>query len=221
MDMFINKVNYFLYPDKRLESCCADFKDKDISIEDFSVYCVNMFYKRFGIEFDFLRIIPDKADSAFVEGQKRCLVDLFKQCLYWLNIGKGVQEEIWDKLLKMFYRDLRFQLLKIDRKYLMSTYDPILKSELKEYALCSGNAFHHLKNLYTHTNYVIGNDELVNHMQNAADDQYTIFKKTIQFISALVSAKSKQDIHGVVENLYSKNIPSARLTACEPHMFPL
>lgn len=109
--------------------------------------CVNMFYKRFGIEFDFLRITSDKTNTDFVEEQKHCLVDLFSQCLYWLKIGKQIEESIWDKLLRMFYRDLRFQLSKIDIKYLILTYNPFLKSELRESALCSSRAFHQLMKL--------------------------------------------------------------------------
>lgn len=227
MDMFINKANYFLYPDKRLKSCNADLKgkdkgkDKDISVEDFSFYCVNMFYKRFGIEFDFLRITSDKTDAAFVEGQKCCLVDLFRQCLYWLQIGKKIHKNMWDKLLRMFYRDLRFQLSKIDITYLMLTYNPFLKSELREYALCSNRAFHQLKNLYTHTNYVVGNDALVDRMNKAAIEQFKKAEDTVRLIYSLVFAENKQDINEVVENLCSQNPPPIRLTACEPHIYPV
>ena len=183
-----------------------------------------MFYKRFGIEFDFLRITSDKTNTDFVEEQKHCLVDLFIQCLYWLKIGKQIEESIWNKLLRMFYRDLRFQLSKIDIKYLILTYNPFLKSELREYALCSSRAFHQMKNLYTHTNYAVGNDALVDRMHKAAIEQFKKAKATVRLISSLISAENKEDINNeVVEDLCSQNQPPTpiRLASYEPHIYPI
>lgn len=207
MDMFINKMNYFLYPDKRSKSDNANLKDRDISVDDFSLYCVNMFYKRFGIDFNFLRITSDKTNTDFVEEQKHCLVHLFSQCLYWLKKVKKTDENVWDELLRIFYRDLRFQLSKIDIIYLIREYNPFLPYELREYAQCSIIAYHKLKKLYMHANYVLGNDELVNEMQKFSNEQLKKSEDTVRLISSLVSAENKQDIKAVVEGLCFKNPP--------------
>lgn len=54
MSGFLNKCRYFIYPENRMQDCKID-----ISVREFSERCVTMFFKRFGINFGFLRINSD------------------------------------------------------------------------------------------------------------------------------------------------------------------
>lgn len=199
MDMFLNKVKYFLYPQKRSEQ----YK-KDISVKDFSSYCVNMFYRRFGIDFDFLRITPDETNVAFVEKQKECLVDLFRDCLYFISEKmkiEKVEKGTWNRLLMIEYQNIRYQLFQEDREYLFSKYNVFLRPELEDYVSSFSRAFHHLKRVYRDGVVVIGKSEFLYDLHKDAQMQYVKAKCTIDLIFCIISATEKSDILNQIQKL--------------------
>ena len=195
MDMFLIKVKYFLYPQKRSEQ----YK-KDISVKDFSSYCVNMFYRRFGIDFDFLRITPDETSVAFVGKQKDCLVDLFQNCLYFLQRVERVEKKTWNGLLMIEYQNIRYQLFLENKNYLFLKYNAFLKSELKDYASSFSSAFHHLKEVYR-GGVIIGKNDFLNRLREDAQLQYIKARCTVDLISSIISATGKSDILNKIEKL--------------------
>ncbi|MGN1086063.1 MAG: hypothetical protein ACI4Q5_03420 [Porcipelethomonas sp.] len=200
-NMLIYKIMYFLYPEKRFES----FKN-DISVEDFSSYCVSMFYRRFGIEFDFLRIKPDTAPAEFVEEQKTCLINLYESCLGLLMNKKEVNTDIFRMILNMFYQEYRLKLTNINLQYLISEYDPCLKSELKECVFAYSNSFHRLKQLYPKEGYLAGRNEIVNQLSKIPDIQIEQVDNTLNLISDVISAQNKQDVEKTVKSMSVNNL---------------
>lgn len=151
---FLNKCRYFIYPKNRTENYKVD-----ISVRDFSERCVAMFFKRFGINFSFLRINSDNEN--FIKVQKRCLENLFEQIISMFSRQKNVEENNFLRLLEMYYCRYRFELYNTDMDCLLNNYNVIMQSELSDYLICTTNAFHSLKFIYTRANYVVGRKECV------------------------------------------------------------
>lgn len=178
---FLNKCRYFLYPEKRAEHYKAD-----ISVRTFSECCVTMFFKRFGVNFSFLRINSDH--EKFVEVQKKCIENLFEQVLSWFRKRKSLEEHDFLQLLEMCYCRYRFELYNIDKDYFLNNYEYLLQSELNDYNNCSIKAFHKLKIMYTKSNNTAGNvsylDEIKAYYKVQMDIIQSIWKSITETIAS-------------------------------------
>ncbi len=178
---FLNKCKYFIYPENRTENYKVD-----ISVRDFSERCVAMFFKRFGINFNFLRINSD--NEKFVEVQKKCLENLFEQIISMFSRQKGFGENNFLHLLEMYYCRYRFDLHKIDMDYMFIHYDVIMQSELNDYLICTTNAFHSLKFIYTRANYVVGRKEYIQEIRKHYQKQIKEIKSACRLIADIVKS---------------------------------
>ena len=131
----------------------------DISVREFSERCIAMFFKRFGINFNFLRINSD--NKKFIEIQKKCLENLFEQIISMFSKHGDFEEREFLYFLKMYYCRYRLELYNTDMKFLFDNYDVLIQSELNNYITYTTKAFHKLKSIYTRAKYVYGRDEYI------------------------------------------------------------
>jgi len=178
---FLNKCRYFIYPEKRTENYKVD-----ISVREFSERCVAMFFKRFGINFSFLRINSDNEN--FVKVQKKCLENLFEQIISLFSRQKDFKENDFLHLLEMYYCRYRFELYNTDMDCLFNNYNAIMQSELSDYLICTTNAFHKLKFIYTKANYVVGRKEYIQEIRKHYREQINEIKSACRLISDTVKS---------------------------------
>ncbi len=195
---FLNKCRYFIYPKNRTENYKVD-----ISVRDFSERCVTMFFKRFGINFSFLRINSDNEE--FVKMQQRCLENLFEQIISMFSRQKEFSENDFLHLLEMYYCRYRFDLHNADMDYMLSHYDVIMQSELSDYLVITTDAFHKLKFIYTRANYVVGRKEYIQEIRKHYREQINEIKLACRLIADTVKSGKNN-----VENF---NIPDLSAVA--------
>ncbi|MCM1507888.1 MAG: hypothetical protein NC177_12270 [Ruminococcus flavefaciens] len=172
---FLNKCRYFIYPENRTESYKAD-----IPLREFSERCVDMFFKKFGINFSFLRI--DSDNTMFVEVQKKCLENLFEQIISLFCKYGSFDEKEFLHFLEMYFCRYRFELYNTDMNCLFSNYDVFTQSELSDYVICTTNAFYKLKFIYTRSNYVVGREEYIRKIRNHYQVQMNEIQSTFRLV---------------------------------------
>lgn len=201
---FLNKCRYFIYPEKRMENYKVD-----ISVKEFSERCIAMFVKRFGINFSFMRINSD--NKKFVAMQKKCLENLFEQIILMFSKQKTFSKNDFLYLLEMYYCRYRFELYNVDMNYLIKNYDVILQSELSDYVICTTNAFHKLKFIYTRATYVIGYEEYIREIRMQYDKQIKWLQSTCRLISDIFDANKKEDVKQYIGSLENHVYNSDRM----------
>lgn len=196
---FLNKCRYFIYPENRSEQYKAD-----ISVKDFSERCVFMFFKRFGINYSFLRITPELTDNKeFIAVQKRCLEDLFEQIMKNFMIQKCYEEDDFLCLLKLYFCRYRFDLYKIDMGYLLGHYDILMQSELNDYLIYTTNAFHKLKFIYSGSK-VVGRKEFISMLKNNYIKQIKKLNGTFNAIADVMKAKKKENVEKYLNEIFKE-----------------
>lgn len=183
---FLNKCRYFIYPENRIESYKID-----ISVREFSERCVTVFFKRFGMNFSFLRINSD--NKKFIEVQKKCLENLFEQIISIFHKYDVFEEKEFLNFLKMYYCRYRFDLYNTDMKCLFSNYDVLMRSELNDYVRYTTNAFHKLKSIYTRARHIYERDEYILEIRR----HYQKNIKDIETVCEQVSDAMKSGVNNI------------------------
>lgn len=196
---FLNKCRYFIYPERRAEQYKAD-----ISVKNFSERCVLMFFKRFGINYSFLRITPELTDNKeFIAEQKRCLEDLFEQIIKNFMIQSSYEENFFADMLKLYYCRYRFDLYKVDMGYLLGHYDILMQSELNDYLIYTTDAFHKLKFIYSGSK-AVGLKEFISTVKNQYTRQIKELNKTLNVLADVMKAKKKENVEKYLNKIFKE-----------------
>lgn len=196
---FLNKCRYFIYPEKRFKQYKAD-----ISLKDFSERCVFMFSKRFGINLSFLRITPGLTENEeFISEQKRCLEDLFVQIMKNFMIQSCYKESFFSDILRLYYCRYRFDLYRVDMRYLLGNYDLLMQSELNDYLFYTTDAFHKLKFICTESK-VIGRKSFVETLKTNYTKQIKELNETFNATADVMKAKKKEDVEEYLNKIFKE-----------------
>lgn len=132
VNFFINKCRYFIYPEQREKIYInSSGKVMDISVDEFSDRCINLFFLHFGINFSFLRIEKDD-NTKFAHQQKKFLEDLFYQTVSLFKRDKTEKSHKSEIifLLKLLFVKYRYILFSVDKERLQK-FNPYLNDEVK------------------------------------------------------------------------------------------
>lgn len=114
---------------------------------------------------------------------------------------KEFDENDFLHLLEMFYCRYRFKLYNTDMEYMFSHYDVIMQSELSDYLICTTDAFHELKFIYTRAKYVVGREEYIQKIKEQYDKHIRLLQYTCRLISDVFDAKKKEDVEKYADRI--------------------
>ncbi|MGN0605972.1 MAG: hypothetical protein ACI4JM_05575 [Oscillospiraceae bacterium] len=153
-----------------------------------------MFFKRFGINYSFLRMTPELTENKeFISVQKRCLEDLFEQIIKNFMIQSSYDESLFSDMLKLYYCRYRFDLYKVDMGYLLGHYDILMQSELSDYLIYTTDAFYKLKFIYSGSK-AVGLKEFISMVKNQYTRLIKELNETFNATADVIKAKKKEDV---------------------------
>lgn len=71
---------------------------------------------------------------------------------------------------------------------LFNNYDVFTQSELSDYVVCTTNAFHKLKFIYTRSNYVVGREEYIQEIRKQYQEQINEIQSACKLIADAVKS---------------------------------
>lgn len=211
---FLNKIRYYIFPEKRQSEYESADGSRVESLDVFSDKCVTLIFQLTGINFSFLRISSENKNKEFIEEQKcyletlfEMIVSLFKSAeasLYTLNENEKIKysgivkcvlsKEDLRNYVKLYYTYARWQLLLKFSQYLVSNYSLFTADELINCTRYSSYAYNQLKHLISESKYDLNKDEAEEKLKKGYQNSAAALKKIVNGIIKILDSDAIEDI---------------------------